>query len=214
VGQLKGRSAAEVMAELPRVLETCQLKHVEHRVIQELSHGYRKRVGIAQAIIHRPELVILDEPISGLDPKQIAEMRSVVRALGKQCTVLISSHILSEISETCDRLLVLNGGRIVAQGREAELAAAAQIGGSRVTLQVRATRELVEGALRSVSGLQKWDAADEPGGLLRLHVAFDSDQRESLVAALVTAGVGVRRIVEDESELESIFLGLTQGAMA
>jgi hypothetical protein len=102
----------------------------------------------------------------------------------------------------------------VAQGREAELAAAAQIGGSRVTLQVRATRELVEGALRSVSGLQKWDAADEPGGLLRLHVAFDSDQRESLVAALVTAGVGVRRIVEDESELESIFLGLTQGAMA
>jgi len=214
VGQLKGRSEAAVVAELPRVLETCQLAHVQHRVIQELSHGYRKRVGIAQAIIHRPQLVILDEPISGLDPKQIVEMRQVVRALGKQCTVLISSHILAEISETCDRILVLNGGRIVAQGQESELAAAAHTAGTRLTLQIRADRSLVEGALRSVSGVQKWDVAEEPGGLLKLHVAMDSDQRESLVAALVTAGVGVRRMVEDESELESIFLGLTQGASA
>lgn len=214
VGQLKGRSAAEVVAELPRVLETCQLTHVQHRVIQELSHGYRKRVGIAQAIIHRPQLVILDEPISGLDPKQIVEMRQVVRALGKQCTVLISSHILAEISETCDRILVLNGGRIVAQGQESDLAAVAHTVGTRITLQVRADRALVEGAIRSVSGVQKWDAVEEPGGLFKVHVAMDSDQRESLVAALVTAGVGVRRVVEDESELESIFLGLTQGASA
>jgi ABC-2 type transport system ATP-binding protein len=214
VGQLKGRSAAEVVAELPKVLETCQLGHVQHRVIQELSHGYRKRVGIAQAIIHRPQLVILDEPISGLDPKQIVEMRQVVRALGKQCTVLISSHILAEISETCDRILVLNGGRIVAQGQEADLAAATHAAGSRVTLQVRGDRERLAGALRSVAGIDKWDAVEEPGGLLKVHVAMDADHRESLVAALVTAGVGVRRVVEDESELETIFLGLTQGATA
>jgi ABC-2 type transport system ATP-binding protein len=214
VGQLKGRSGAEVAEELPKVLETCQLTHVQHRVIQELSHGFRKRVGIAQAIIHRPQLVILDEPISGLDPKQIVEMRQVVRALGKQCTVLISSHILAEISETCDRLLVLNGGRIVAQGHESDLAAAGHTAGTRVTLQVRGSREHVEGAIRSVSGVHKWEAVEEPGGLLKVHVSLDADHRESLVAALVTAGVGVRRMVEDESELEGIFLGLTQGASA
>ncbi len=214
VGQLKGRSAAEVLEALPQVLDTCQLTHMQHRVIQELSHGYRKRVGIAQAIIHRPQLVILDEPISGLDPKQIVEMRQVVRELGKQCTVLISSHILAEISETCDRILVLNGGRIVAQGTEAELAAAAHAAGTRLTLQVRGDREQVQGAIRSISGVQKWDAVEEPGGLLKVHIALDSDQRESLVAALVTAGVGVRRVVEEESELENIFLGLTQGASA
>ena len=214
VGQLKGRSAAEVEAELSKVLDTCQLAHVQHRVIQELSHGFRKRVGIAQAIIHRPQLVILDEPISGLDPKQIVEMRQVVRALGKQCTVLISSHILAEISETCDRILVLNGGRIVAQGVEADLAAAAHTSGTRITLQVRGVSAQIEGAVRSVSGIQKWEAIEEPGGLLKLHVTMESDHRESLVAALVTAGVGIRRVTEDESELESIFLGLTQGASA
>ena len=214
VGQLKGRSAAEVVARLPEVLKTCQIEHVQHRVINELSHGYRKRVGIAQAIIHAPRLVILDEPISGLDPKQIVEMRQVVRALGKQCTVLISSHILAEISETCDRILVLNGGRIVAQGTEADLAASAGAHGTRLTLQVRADKARVEGALRSVASVASCTILEEPGGLLKLHIGLSQDNRESVVAALVTAGVGVRRMIEDESELEAIFLGLTEGATA
>lgn len=214
VGQLKGRSYDDVVENLPGVLKTCQIDHVKDRVIGELSHGYKKRVGIAQAIIHQPRLVILDEPISGLDPKQIVEMRQVVRALGKQCTVLISSHILAEISETCDRILVLNGGRIVAAGVESDLAQAAGAHGTRLTLHVRGSRDEVEGALRHVTGLQKWDAVDEPNGVLKLHVALAGDSRESLVAALVAAGVGVRRMIEDESELETIFLGLTQGATA
>lgn len=214
VGQLKGRSAADVEARLPTVLATCQIDHVQHRVIQELSHGYKKRVGIAQAIIHQPRLVILDEPISGLDPKQIVEMRQVVRALGKECTVLISSHILAEISETCDRILVLNGGRIVAQGKEADLAAAAGATGAHLTLVVRGAKDAVGAALRGVAAVTKWDAVEEPGGLLRVHLALSADARESVVVALVTAGIGVRRMVEDESELENVFLGLTQGATA
>lgn len=215
VGQLKGRSSAEVVANLPNVLRTCQIEHVQHRVIGELSHGYKKRVGIAQAIIHQPRVVILDEPISGLDPKQIVEMRQVVRSLGQTCTVLISSHILTEVSETCDRVLMLNGGRIVAQGVESDLAAAATAqAGTRLTLIVRGTKEQVEGALRSVPGVQKAELADEPHGLLKLHLALAQDSRESVVAAFVTAGVGVRRMVEDEAELENIFLGLTQGATA
>ena len=213
-GQLKGRSAADVKARMPEVLHTCQLEHVQHRVINELSHGYRKRVGIAQAIIHQPRLIILDEPISGLDPKQIVEMRGVVRELGKQCTVLISSHILGEIGETCDRVIVLNGGKIVASGRADQLAAQAGAVGTRVTLVVRGEKSTIEAALRSVSAVQTVSVEGEADGTAKVHLAMATDARESVVAALVTAGVGVRRMVEDESELENIFLGLTQGATA
>ena len=93
---------------------------VQHRIIGELSLGYRKRVGIAQAIIHSPKLIILDEPISGLDPKQIVDMRKVIRSL-KEATVFISSHNLNEVAETCDSLIVLNSGKIVAQGKLEDL---------------------------------------------------------------------------------------------
>lgn len=212
VGQLKGKSAAQVKGRMDEVLRTCQLEHVQHRVINELSHGYRKRVGIAQAIIHQPRLVILDEPISGLDPKQIVEMRSVVRELGKQCTVLISSHILGEIGETCDRVLVLNGGKIVASGRADQLAAKAGASGTRITMLVRGEKQNIENALRSVAAVQKVTIDADQDGLSKVHLAMATDARESVVAALVTAGLGVRRMVEDESELENIFLGLTQGA--
>jgi ABC-2 type transport system ATP-binding protein len=213
-GQLKGMSAAEVDGRLDEVLRVAQLTHVQHRVIQELSHGYRKRCGIAQAIIHNPRLVILDEPISGLDPRQIVEMRQVIRDLARNCTVLISSHILGEISETCDRILVLAGGRIVAQGTEAELAGRAAGAGTRLTLVLRADKERLEGALAQVEGLVRHDLREESPGLWRVHAALVADTREQLVAALVNAGVGVRRIVEDETELEQIFLGLTREASA
>ncbi len=213
-GELKGLDGATVRSRLDDVLKVAQLTHVQHRVIQELSHGYRKRCGIAQAIIHKPALVILDEPISGLDPRQIVEMRQVIRDLAKDCTVLISSHILGEISETCDRILVLAGGKIVAQGTEAELAARAGADGARLTLLVRGTAQAIDAALAQGPGVLKYDKHEEGGGVWRLHVALAADQREELVSALVKGGVGVRKLVEDESELEQIFLGLTQGASA
>ncbi|MDP2313307.1 MAG: ABC transporter ATP-binding protein [Pseudomonadota bacterium] len=213
-GELKGLDARTVESRLDGVLKIAQLTHVQHRVIQELSHGYRKRCGIAQAIIHKPKLVILDEPISGLDPRQIVEMRQVIRDLAKDCTVLISSHILGEISETCDRILVLAGGKIVAQGTEAELAARAGGDGARLTLIVRGTEAGIDAALTSAPGVLRYDRHEEGAGLWRLHVSLTTDDREALVTALVKAGVGIRKMVEDESELEQIFLGLTQGASA
>ncbi len=212
-GELKGLDAATVQSRLDGVLAIAQLTHVQHRVIQELSHGYRKRCGIAQAIIHKPKLVILDEPISGLDPRQIVEMRQVIRDLAKDCTVLISSHILGEISETCDRILVLAGGKIVAQGTEAELAARAGADGARLTLIVRGSSDAIDAAL-VVPGVLRYDKHEEGGGLWRLHVSLATDGREELVTSLVKAGVGIRKLTEDESELEQIFLGLTQGASA
>ncbi len=210
-GQLKGMAASAVAARLDEVLETAQLTARQHQVIGELSHGYRKRVGIAQAIIHKPSVIILDEPISGLDPKQIVEMRQVIRNLAKGATVIISSHILSEISETCDRLIVLNGGRIVAAGTEAELAERAGSGG-RLTVVVRGSAEAIAKAF-AAAGVLKSDTHHEGNGLTRCNVTLPNmhtDPREALVAALVHAGVGVRRVFEDEGELEAIFLGLTK----
>jgi len=121
VGLLKGMSRDQVATRVPEVEEYARISEVRDMPTRHLSQGYRQRVGVAQAIIHEPDLLILDEPTHDLDPVQIMEMRGMIRALKDRHTILISSHILPEISETCDRLLILNDGEIVASGSEAEL---------------------------------------------------------------------------------------------
>jgi ABC-2 type transport system ATP-binding protein len=208
-GRIKGMSPAAAKRELPRALATCQLEDVAHRVIDELSHGYRKRVGIAQAIIHQPGVVVLDEPISGLDPQQIVEMRAVVRSLKKQATVLISSHILSEIAQTCDRILVIHQGRLVAEGSEAELGK--RLGeGTRLKLLLRGSRDEVEALLSGSDVVASHDIADGDDDLVEATVALTGDHREMLVAKLVEAGLGVRTVQDAVSELEQIFLQFTR----
>src|SRR5688572_24857790 len=120
-GELRGMTRAEVKKRMPDVMDLTDLKDVSRQVIGTLSHGYRQRVGIGQAIIHQPKFLILDEPTRGLDPVQIVEMRNLIHDLKENHTVLISSHILTEISQTCDRLLVLGRGQMLAVGSEAEL---------------------------------------------------------------------------------------------
>jgi ABC-2 type transport system ATP-binding protein len=209
VGQVKGRTRAQVDGDLPRVMETCQLTDVADKVIAELSHGYRKRVGIAQAIVHQPDVVILDEPISGLDPQQIVEMRSVVRSLKKTATVLISSHILTEIAQTCDRILVIHRGRLVAEGSERELGHA--LGeGTRLTLVLRGRVVAVEEVLSSSSHVDSYEVAATEDELVQARVTLHGDAREDLVAELVGAGIGVRAVQDAVSELEQIFLELTR----
>ena len=123
-GELRGMTRAAVKKRLPEVLEITDLDDVANDLIGTLSHGYRQRVGVAQAIIHQPKFLILDEPTRGLDPVQIVEMRNLIHDLKQNHTVLISSHILTEISQTCDRLLVLGKGELLGVGSEAELAQA------------------------------------------------------------------------------------------
>ncbi len=120
-GELRAMTKADVKRRLPEVLEITDLKDVAYDVIGTLSHGYRQRVGVGQAIIHQPKFLILDEPTRGLDPVQIVEMRNLIHDLKQNHTVLISSHILTEISQTCDRLLVLGKGMMLAEGSESEL---------------------------------------------------------------------------------------------
>jgi len=209
VGGLRGMSSKAINARLPTVLAQTQLTDVSERVIGELSHGFRKRVGIAQAIIHAPKLVILDEPISGLDPVQIVEMRKVIHELKADSTVLLSSHNLSEISQTCDRLLVLNSGRLVAQGTEQELAGRFHIGGS-VDLTLRTDAATARSIIENYDGVKKLIILGEVDDCVDVRVSMSGDVREDLVAALVDAGVGVRRVDNAHDELEEIFIDLTR----
>ncbi len=215
VGQLKGLDSDQIEARIDGVLDRCGLSERAQQVISELSHGYRKRVGIAQAIIHQPKLVILDEPISGLDPLQIREIREVIVGLKSDCTVLISSHILGEISQTCDRILVLKDGKMAAQGTEEELRGSMGEGGQ-LELSIRGDEASVVDALKAYPHTQSVtritsEATSEGANIVHCQVALSSDDREGLIAALVGAGFGLRRMDEADSELESIFVNLTQG---
>ncbi|MEM6992380.1 MAG: ABC transporter ATP-binding protein, partial [Myxococcota bacterium] len=168
-----------------------------------------KRVGIAQAIIHKPDVVILDEPISGLDPKQIVEMRGVVRGLTESATVLVSSHILSEISLTCERVFVIHEGRLVLDGGTKELGKQSKEG-RRVQLALRGD----EGALTDFfADHARVDAASlrtEPDGLVAADVELIGDDREALIVDLVAKGIGIRGVSDAVSELEQVFLELTK----
>lgn len=208
-GELKGGTKADVRKALPKVLETCDLANVADRVIGELSHGYKKRVGIAQAIIHRPEVVILDEPISGLDPQQIVEMRKVVRSLKEHATVLISSHILSEIEQTCDRILVIHRGRLVAEGSDEELGARKDHE-RHLMVVVRGSQDTLREVLEGSEVVERFEITTQ-GDDLRATVDLGSDARETLVRELVEAGLGLRQLTEARSELERVFLQLTAG---
>jgi ABC-2 type transport system ATP-binding protein len=205
-GQLKGMTSAAVRARLPRVIQMTDLQGREDQVISTLSYGYRKRVGIATAVIHDPRLVVLDEPISGLDPAQIVEMRQVVRNLAAGRAVIISSHILGEISQTCDRILVVDQGRLIAQGTEEELAPER---GRRLLLTVRGQRDELQAFLDGQAGIEACELQDEEPGCVQARLTLTADTREALVVALTTAGFGLRSLVEPEDELESIFLKLT-----
>lgn len=121
IAEIRGLDKAEIKNRIKEVVLTCGLSKVLRKPIEELSKGFRQRVGLAQAIMHRPDILILDEPTTGLDPNQIVEIRDLIKTIGREKTVIFSTHILSEVSATCDRVIIINNGRIVGQGSPAEL---------------------------------------------------------------------------------------------
>jgi gliding motility-associated transport system ATP-binding protein len=214
VARLRGVDRAAIQRHVDDVLELTEIGNVRDDLISSLSHGFRQRVGIAQAVVHRPELVVLDEPISGLDPVQIVEMRALVRSLGGERTVVVSSHILPEISETCDRLLVIRDGEIVASGSEAELSAEL-LTGMRIDVTVRSRKAGGRAAgdvLRAVDGVADVEAteAEEAGeNVASFHVQAERDVRDALCRALITADFELLELRRSERELESVFLELS-----
>jgi ABC-2 type transport system ATP-binding protein len=212
--RLRGLSTPDADRRARVVEGTAQLEGVRDDLISTLSHGFRQRVGIAQAVVHGPQLLILDEPISGLDPVQIVEMRQLLRSLRGEHTIVLSSHILTEISETCDRLLVLGEGRIVAAGTEEELSRSL-LGAAHVEVTVRTASEpqAIE-LLAGVEGVRRVERGSprEPGpDVVTLRIEADKDVREAVCKALVGAGMGLLEMVRRKHELESVFLRLTSG---
>jgi ABC-2 type transport system ATP-binding protein len=211
--RLRGVSKDDLERRVRAAEHDTQLEAVAEDLISSLSHGFRQRVGIAQAVVHDPKLLILDEPITGLDPLQIVEMRQLLLGLRGKHTIVLSSHILTEISETCDRLLVLRQGEIVASGTESELSGRLARG-AEVELTVRAAgANGVASLLTKVDGVVAVDALSprEPGSLT-FRVETTRDVREALCRAMVEANVGILEIVRKRRELEAIFLQLTSSS--
>lgn len=209
--RLRGMAKTDVPKRVDEVLELTEIGEYADELISSLSHGFRQRVGIAQAIVHGPELVVLDEPISGLDPVQIVEMRELVRNLGGDHTVILSSHILGEISETCDRILVIRDGEIAESGTEAELSARL-LRGMRVEVTVRAGQGDAERVLRALPAVREVEAieAAEPGQVATYRVTAEGDVRDEAVRALVSANVAVLGLTRSGRELENVFLQLSE----
>lgn len=209
VAQLRGVPAREVEGRVKAAEEQTALTEVHGDVISSLSHGYRQRVGVAQALVHNPSLLILDEPTSGLDPAQIVEMRALIKRLRGSHTILLSSHILPEISQTCDRLLVIQGGEIVAQGTEAELARKMGTGGAYVEVEVRGAGAAVGGIASRVAGVGAATIVREEGGIAVVRLEAPAELRPEIARALVQGGVDLLRLDRGGERLENIFLKLT-----
>ncbi|HMU40078.1 MAG TPA: ABC transporter ATP-binding protein [Pseudomonadota bacterium] len=216
VAELKGVAGKDVRRWVGDALETCSLKEVSSDIISTLSHGFRQRVGLAQALVHKPSLLILDEPTSGLDPVQIVEMRELIKRLGGEHTVLLSSHILTEISQTCDRLLVIDRGQLVADGTEETISQQAQGHAQGGVLEIEveggtdvdAASERARQAIGRVPGVIVANVVSKHAHRVRIEVECSEDRRAQVARAVVEAGLGLLSLGRKAVELESIFARL------
>jgi ABC-2 type transport system ATP-binding protein len=213
VAQLRGVSSSDLRARVNDAMAKTALTGRKDDVIASLSHGYRQRVGVAQALVHNPRLLILDEPTSGLDPVQIVEMRELIQKLKGEHTVLVSSHILGEISQICDRYLVIQDGEIIARGTERDLSGLLGNAGA-VELEVQGPSQKAIDTIKAVTGVNDVTVLKLDGDVASLRVMGTGELRPELVKALVGAGLGVLRVDKAAARLENIFLKLTEGKEA
>jgi len=211
VARIKDVPPHEASGEVDRVIERCGLQAVPHRTIGKLSKGYQQRVGIAQAILSDPELLILDEPTIGLDPKQIIEIRQLIRDLGREKTVILSSHILPEVSQVCNRVIIINRGELIAadtpENLRARLTKSAVI---RLRLRDAAETPRASAIIESIDGVLSIREEPETGGtrVFTVESLPEKDIREEVVRRLVREGLPLLEIHREELSLEDIFLQL------
>ncbi|GMV95601.1 MAG: multidrug ABC transporter ATP-binding protein [Candidatus Hydrogenedentota bacterium] len=204
VAEIKGVARAERKREVGRVMERSGLQDMGKRIIRNLSKGYRQRVGLAQALIGNPPVLILDEPTAGLDPKQIIEIRQMIKELAEHHTVLLSTHILPEVSMICERVIIINRGRIVAQDTMKNLTRSAD----RLAIEVEAAgvTETVMSVLRNVEGVVK---AERIGaGRYSIETADGADIREQVATALVANDCRLTGIQRRARTLEDVFVSV------
>lgn len=204
--RIQGTPSNQVEKAVDVALEKTGLGDVAERLIGNLSKGYRQRVGLAQALVHNPEVLILDEPTVGLDPKQIIEIRELIKSLGSEHTVILSSHILPEVTATCQRIIVISKGRIVAQDTIESLTARLKQG-KLYTMTVKNPSKDGIDAISSISGVGKVTAAG-PKLVIDLTQAA-GEVRDKIVETAVQKGMGVYEFTAEKVSLEEVFLQLT-----
>ncbi len=213
IGQLRGlHDSADRLQRVKRVLKLCSLNAVVGKKIGELSKGYRQRTGLAQAIVHDPDILILDEPTSGLDPNQVQDVRALIQDLKSQKTVILSTHILSEVQHTCDRVLIISKGKIAADGTPNDLAGSLQ-NVNRLFVALKGPKEQVEQELRELSGVSRFlsqppSEAEEEGYVLESEASLDL--REQVFKLAVKRNWAVLALQQKRLSLEEVFRALTQ----
>jgi ABC-2 type transport system ATP-binding protein len=222
ISKIKGIPRNKRAERLEVVLESCGLTERRNQIVGQLSKGYRQRVGLAQALIHEPDVIILDEPTAGLDPRQIIEIRELIKELGKEHTIILSTHILPEASMTCERVLVISNGRITGDVRLAEGrivfvdtgdAEATEFGDTRTLyLEVAGPAEAVETALAqipNVSYIERQDLDQSINPIFHLNYGLESDIRPEIASTIVQNGWNLLEMRPVQMTLEEIFLRLT-----
>ena len=208
VAELKGIAKKERKEQLAKAIALTHLEDAERRLIRNLSKGFRQRVGLAQAILGFPKVIILVEPTVGLDPRQVVEIRDVIRQLAEDHTVIISSHILSEIRAICDQVLIIRKGRLVACDTPDRLEEILSADGS-IELVAKGSQEAVAAVLQSVPGITQQTVSPQAGGTTRVTLRTETDSREMLFLTFAAAGIPLLELRAKNASLEEVFLDLT-----
>ena len=208
-GTLRAMNPKYLRRRIDDVIDVCGLVDYYHTYISRLSKGFRQRVGIAQAILHEPQVLILDEPTIGIDPIQVVETRELIRELGRENTIVLSTHILPEVSMICNRVLIIHGGRIVAEDTPRNLAERLQ-GVERLAVEVHGPADQVAAALRKVKGvLDVSYTEDGDRNTFRLQLRRGNDLRDEISRAVMSSGWGLLGLQLESMSLEEVFLKLT-----
>ena len=210
VAGLQGVEKGKIEDRVTEMIQVCGLKGEKHKKIRELSKGYKQRVGLAQALIHNPEVLILDEPTTGLDPNQIVEIRELIKKIGREKTVILSSHILAEVEATCDRILIINKGKIVANGTAEELRRQAQ-GNEVVKVELgNAERNDAFSALRELPSVALVDFVNNESAVFEVQLNKGENSAKAIFDLCVKKGWYLTQLTPIETKLEDIFREVTQ----
>lgn len=212
VSDVRGIKKTEQKSAISEAAESCGLSKVLRKPIDELSKGFRQRVGLAQAIIHKPDILILDEPTTGLDPNQIVEIRDLIKKIGQEKTVIFSTHILGEVSATCDRVIIINDGKIVGEGRPEELIRKAS-GKELIKTLIKGDKNKIKEELNSLEGLASVEVVEaKEGGCNYYNIVPKEgiDLREKIALLSINNSWPILEMTREKTSLEDVFRELTK----